>query len=360
MDYEVLHSFLNALNESAYLIDTQGNVLVANDEFARRLGIDVRDVHGANIYDVLPEEIIEMRRERVSEAVSEKQPVVFEEVRDGRTFLNSVKPVTDSSGNVQSLAFVGVEITERKAMEEALTLANIELEGFAHVVSHDLRGPVSAAYAGSELLKRLIEMPSSVEKRSEIMEIAAIISRNVEKASVLIDELLNLAKARQAPIDVAGVDITELVEEILDERNKEIRTRGISVDIPGDLGRVRANSTQMYQLFSNIIGNSISHNDKADLVIEIYYLGKDEQDGHLYLIRDNGRGLPEDTMDRIFLPFHVGETGEWGIGLSVVDRIVKAYGGHIRAYNDDGACFEFNIKDAPMDSLKAKHVAIRG
>ena len=50
-------------------------------------------------------------------------------------------------------------------------------------------------------------------------------------------------------------------------------------------------------------------------------------------------------MDRIFVPFFKGESGDTGIGLSTVEKIVKVYGGDITAYNDGGACFEFRIKD---------------
>lgn len=64
----------------------------------------------------------------------------------------------------------------------------------------------------------------------------------------------------------------------------------------------------------------------------------------LYLVRDNGPGIPERDMEDVFLPFHKGANStDTGIGLSIMDRVVRLYGGEVRAYNDGGACFEFTL-----------------
>jgi signal transduction histidine kinase len=65
-----------------------------------------------------------------------------------------------------------------------------------------------------------------------------------------------------------------------------------------------------------------------------------------YLVRDNGPGIPEEDTEKIFLPFHKGEgSGDSGIGLSIVDKVVRLYGGQISACNDGGACLEFTLPE---------------
>jgi signal transduction histidine kinase len=59
---------------------------------------------------------------------------------------------------------------------------------------------------------------------------------------------------------------------------------------------------------------------------------------------DNGVGIPEDEIDKVFIPFFKGAEGQTGIGLSIVEKIVKLYGGEILAFNDGGACFDFTIR----------------
>lgn len=67
---------------------------------------------------------------------------------------------------------------------------------------------------------------------------------------------------------------------------------------------------------------------------------------HRFLVSDNGPGISEEMMDKVFIPFAKdNDKGETGMGLSIVERMVKVYGGDIRAFNDNGACFEFTLKD---------------
>ncbi len=80
-------------------------------------------------------------------------------------------------------------------------------------------------------------------------------------------------------------------------------------------------------------------------MLEVSYLGDDENGLHRYLLRDNGSGVRPEDLDEIFVPFFKGKTGETGIGLSTVVKIVKVYHGEIRAYVDNGSCFEFTLRD---------------
>jgi len=63
------------------------------------------------------------------------------------------------------------------------------------------------------------------------------------------------------------------------------------------------------------------------------------------VLRDNGAGVPVEDLDSIFFPFYTGRKGRPGLGLLMVQKVLGLYGGSIRAYNDDGACFEFTLRD---------------
>jgi signal transduction histidine kinase len=232
-----------------------------------------------------------------------------------------------------------------KASEARLSEANVELEGFAHTVSHDLRGPLSSIAMADAMMKEDAETPVVKEAAPEMMHFIDLIDRNVEQSFSLINDLLALAEAGREPTKVGSVDISELVRGIIEERSGEITKRGISIEEDDDLGTVLANPTQMYQLFSNLIGNAIKYNDSEQPVVEVRHLGDQTDGGHRYLVRDNGSGIPLDVMDNVFVPFAKGKGGDRGIGLATVDRIVRAYGGEIKAYNENGACFEFVIRD---------------
>lgn len=265
---------------------------------------------------------------------------------DGSDFpvLISRSAVTDEKGNEVAFVVIVRDVTEQKRAEEELKRINSELEGYAHTVSHDLKGPLSSTVLAASALEKLMSADGLIDSRPELRELIGVIDRNAWKSASLIDDLLALAEAGQVPKDVEGVDISELVGRIVDENALLIADRAVDLESGGDLGNVVASPTHLYQLFSNLIGNCLKHCDSDSPVVKIEHLD-DTRAMHRYLIRDNGSGIREQDLVNIFAPFFKGSSGGTGIGLATVEKIVKLYGGEIRAYNDGGACFEFTISD---------------
>ena len=226
-----------------------------------------------------------------------------------------------------------------------LKRANEELDAYAQVISHDLRGPLSAALLSNALLKDSAQDANDEELRGEMVENADMVVRNLVTAENMVTGLLKVAEAGQKPHSVTDVSISEVVGDLLQERKASIDETSTRLNIDKDLGTIRADRTQMYQVFSNLIGNCIRYNDNPEPVIAVNYLGM-EEGSHLYRVCDNGSGFPEDDIDKIFRPFFKGAgTLGTGIGLSIVDKVILAYGGWIKASNEDGACFNFAIPD---------------
>lgn len=255
-----------------------------------------------------------------------------------------VWPLLGRSGRLLGRLVNLHDMTELRLAQEELHRINAELDGYAHTVSHDLKGPLTAISLANETLEKLLGMPEAAERDDNISKMSEIISSNMRKMAGLINGLLLLAEAGQEPARVGKVDVQEVVARVLEERAQDITKRGVRVEA-GELDTIRADPTHMYQLFSNIIGNAVKHNDSPEPLVEVALL---ESDGglHRYLLRDNGSGIPPDDIDRIFTPFFKsGKTGDTGLGLSTAMRIAEVYGGGIRAYNDGGACFEITLRD---------------
>lgn len=246
--------------------------------------------------------------------------------------------------------FVAVfeNITERKQAERELQQINIELDAFAHTVSHDLRSPLSSIdLAGGLLAGMLHGVALPPELRLDVDNAIAILERNIKRAEKLVNDLLSLAEAGQVPPETRVVDIGSTVRQVVEEKLELIEEKGMSVLIGDEMGNVVASPTHMYQLFTNLIDSGIRHNDNPEPLVEVSRLPDDEPGEHRFLVRDNGPGIPVESLDKVFIPFFKGKGGDTGIGLATVENIVKVYGGDIRAYNDHGACFEFTLKDAP-------------
>lgn len=230
----------------------------------------------------------------------------------------------------------------------------MELEGYAHTVSHDLTNPLAAIKMGSDTLQEILKHShdkdtDQEEMNQDIRDIAGAIDISVMKASALVNDLLSLAEAGQVPTEVSAVDVGEIVERIMMERRTDIEKRGIRIEKSEDLGTVLASETHVYQLFANLIGNAIKHNDSSEPLIEVSHPGDDWDGAHRYVVKDNGSGVPPEEAKNIFQPFYKTKSDGTGIGLATVEKIVKLYGGEIRVYNDEGACFEFSVRDFSED-----------
>lgn len=171
----------------------------------------------------------------------------------------------------------------------------------------------------------------------------------MHRSSRLINGLLALAEAGNAAEEMCPVEVREEVEKVLEDAAGRIKEKGILVKVDDDLGILTASPVHVYELFSNLINNSVEHCDNEAPLIEVRKLGTDDK-GHAFLVRDNGSGIPAENLDKIFMPFFKGETGGTGIGLSIVRRIIDTYDGEIKAYNDNGACFEFLIRDTHVEA----------
>lgn len=221
---------------------------------------------------------------------------------------------------------------------------NRELEGYAHAVSHDLKGPLTDILLANELLRGKLEEQGAGGADEGIQMLVDAIKDNVKRSATLIDDLLALAEAGQVPAEVSDVDVCEVVGRVLRERAVLIEERGVKVKVDEDLGMLAASPTHVYQLFANLIGNAIKHNDSGTPIVEVRLLGSEPGGGAEYLVRDNGPGIPVDELDRVFVPFFKGKAGDTGIGLAIVQKIVELYRGEVEAFNDGGACFRFILR----------------
>ena len=293
-------------------------------------------------------EAVPVMSEAVNRAIEDGEPYDLElrfiTAKGNERWVHAIGRAEREGGKTVKVHGTFQDITERKQAEEALQHMNLELEGYAHTVSHDLRGPVSAtSMALDMLLSDLEEVEMPVEKAEQLREMIEAGRRSMSNANNIIESLLAVAEAGE-PQDVFTVSIEDAVDRVLEENAETIKEKGITVEIASPLGQVLASPTQIYQLFSNLIRNSIKHNRAESPLIEISSLGVDGT-AHTFLVRDNGQGIPDEILDDVFTPFVKAQSIDSGIGLSIVEKIVRAYGGEIRAYNDNGACFEFTLLD---------------
>jgi signal transduction histidine kinase len=336
----LIFSTLEVLPASVCLLAPDYHLPFANRLFRETFG----DPEGKACYEVLHDRSSPCKECLPLGVLESGEPLTREWTNPlGRYFMVHYHPFEDEYGTKLVLE-MGIDITERKRMEEALEMINRELEAYAQVVSHDLRGPISVIQGAGFTLDELMEGCQNYEIVDQAREITGLIKKSSMSAEALIESLLGLAEAGQVPNKITEVDVKKTVEAIFEEKSAIIEEKGVRVVMAEDLGLVMAEPTHIYQIFSNLIANALKYNDNPEPELRIsYYMEKDGT--HLYLVSDNGPGIRMEDMERIFEPLFKGKGGGTGIGLAIARKIAAIYGGKIKAYNDGGACFEFTIKD---------------
>ena len=244
---------------------------------------------------------------------------------------------------------------QTRALEETkreLERSNAELDGFASVVAHDIRGPLNTI----DLFMHLLGDRDSAKFDAESAEHIAKIRKEVHSLSRLIQSLLSYARIGGGEVHCSACDCEAALESVRQKLKSELeRDRAEITNDP--LPTVPADRTLIEQLFQNLIENGIKYRSEAPP--RVHVSASQTFAGWEFLVRDNGIGIKPEDVERLFLPFqqlHGDEPhriGEGvGLGLATCKRIVERHGGRIEVMptHGQGATLMFAIPVSPRAS----------
>lgn len=331
------------------LLDTQGNLLDANDTALQILREDPSEILGRPFWEAPWWRDLPFEQERLKEATAEAARgkfVRFEaNVRTKQSDIIidfSMKPLYDASNKVIALIPEGRDITERKRAEEdlrlraeALAKTNQELEQLAYVASHDLQGPLRdvASYTGI-IERRYFELLDDKGKR--------FISFAVDGASrmqALINDLLEFLNVGRLEIPLCSIDTKMLVESLVKEMTPCIKCVAAQVTVGGGLPVVEGAPFHLRQVFYNLLTNALKFRHK-DRPIEIVIDAKFSGATPVFMVSDNGIGIAEQHSARIFRLFERLHGRDvypgTGLGLAICKKIIESHGGKIWVESTEG------------------------
>jgi signal transduction histidine kinase len=182
------------------------------------------------------------------------------------------------------------------------------------------------------------------DKRIEYFDLARA---ELERLSVTVQRMLDFYRPGVSKPE--KVELKALLDYIVNLTRKQLTERGIAiaVDMPPELPPVVAVSSQIQQVFINIILNSY---DAMPAGGEIHVTGRSAPGGIEMLFRDNGPGVPRDQLMSVFEPFFSTKEGGTGLGLTVSYNIIAAHGGSLEVLADQetGACFRVFLPSGEM------------
>lgn len=234
-----------------------------------------------------------------------------------------------------------------------LTETNTELERFAYVASHDLQEPLRKIQAFIDILARAIDSGDETKARDMMARIIGSSARMRE----LIEDLLAYSRAKRSDSPFSMVSLNKLLTEVLDDLDVTIRETGTSFALDS-LPSLAGDPVQLKQMFQNLISNAIKYRSpdtppRIEITLESAAcdcLDTEEQhtDHIVVKVSDNGIGFDESLFERIVEPFQRlhgrSEYPGSGIGLAIVDNIVKRHGGKLSATSEPGRGSTFRVE----------------
>jgi len=331
---------------SMFILDIDENITFYNDSFAYIIESDMSSEIGTNILTFIPL-YADVKNGTINETIlicKNKQVDVY----------IAVKPIINNKDIHSGYIGVVIDVTDKKKIEEELITKNRELqdknemlEQFAYVTAHDLRTPLRSVNAFVDRLLKHIEenLQKNTINVNKIKDYSEFIRKSIVQMSNNIDDSLDYSRlmkhvdiSKKINIrDCIGISLISL-SSLINKHNVIINTFKENVLIYGD-------ESSLTSMFQNLITNGIKFNKSASIIINISYrIYKDVISIH---VKDNGIGIESKYHDRIFKMFqrlHGDEIKGSGIGLTIVERVVKLHNGKIKIKSELNVGTEFIIE----------------
>ena len=348
---------ITCMAEAMLVIDTNCCIIDANPAALKLLGFtrdQLRKCHLSEILVSLEDNFLEEYHgtEQLYQMANGKHvPVLYTS-----TYLY------DKNADLTGMVCVARDITELKLAElenskarekleryaEDLEEANEDMKSFAYIVSHDLRAPLVNIKGFSAELKMSLQELSELatdesvgwqeqQKREvgmlideDIPESLDFIEKSVSRMDTLINSVLQLSRMGRRELLPEQVNLNELVQAIVGSIQHQIESRNVQVSI-SPLPELYIDKMMAEQVFGNLLDNATKYlSDERAGKIELTYRESDR--GVLFSVRDNGRGIATEDLDKVFKIFRrAGQQtvkGE-GMGLAYVKTLLKRVHGHI-------------------------------
>lgn len=255
----------------------------------------------------------------------------------------SVSPIKDHTGKVVGASKIARDITEQKRTElalkeakEAAEAANRSKDHFLAVLSHELRTPLTPVLMTASALEMDPTVPQNL--RADM----ALIRRNVELETKLIDDLLDLSRITtgKLALHVSAIDLNEAVRQVCVICQQQIEEKGIQLEIEFDenVGSIRADPARLQQALWNILKNAAKFTSAGGCIRVMTRPGA--KGAAEVAVQDSGIGIGPLMLPKIFDAFEQGDAGiarkfgGLGLGLAITKALVELHEGAIRAESE--------------------------
>lgn len=347
-----LQNVLDSTGSAVMSINLDGEITTAN-----RASLNffcMQDISGKKYYELFNSDEAKKIQQAI-QYVSEYntnyyvKEVILPQADHGFKAVNlSISPLYDGNNKIAGVVIIGTDVTKRKILESEVE----QLKQFAALgevasgVAHDIKNPLMSIRGCARILEKSLQDPKHIDFLKPIIQ-------EVDRINEVVEQMISYGNLTQES-NYAHININEVLTKSINVIHFHKKSKYIQIekDLTRDLPLIRGNNVQLQQAFINILINSVQAIEKEGIIrISSSYL--QEKELIRVVISDNGVGIDTQDLGKIFKPFYTTKSYGTGIGLSIVDRVIKKHGGEvaIKSQVNRGTCFEVSIPCWKEDRL---------
>jgi signal transduction histidine kinase len=332
---QLQETVFNTIQDGILVIDSSGIVQYANEAARTLIALDEKNVGHAVLWKMVPDLARSIdpdgtppaRGRNKSRVLTREVELSYPEHRFVRLYMVPIDAPVGQSGTGGHVVVLSDVTEDKVSLEERIESERIaSIVRLAAGVAHELGNPLNSLTIHLQLIERKLEKLGLDKEAAKLLESVGICQGEVHRLDGIITHFLEAVRPREP--DLVEVAVLDVIEEVLRVQQAELEGREIQVNV--EVGQtpppILADRGQLKQVFFNLIKNAMEAMQKGG---KLRILARSDDEFVYLQFVDTGSGIAEEDIPRIFQAYYTTKQTGHGLGMMIVQRIMRSHGGHI-------------------------------